>query len=125
MFLLTKIKKTMKENNRMKFLHAFRASAQKVMLRAGVCLFLLSGTGTLMAQEDAMADTTTKARPIAKKTVTKKYPMKKISGSIFDAATQEPMGGVRIQALADKRYTAMTEDNGTYTMRGRPSRRTG
>lgn len=115
MFLLTKIKKTMKENNRMKFLHAFRASAQKVMLRAGVCLFLLSGAGTLMAQEDATADTT-KAKPVAKKTVTKQYPMKKVSGTIFDAATHEPMGGVRVQALADKRYTALTEDNGTYTI---------
>jgi hypothetical protein len=110
MFLITKIKKTMKKNRKREFL--------QTVLKASVCLFLLSGTGYAMAQDTETADADSTAAPVAKKTVRlPQYPMKEISGTIFDAATKKPMGGVRVQALADDRYTAMTEDNGTYTIK--------
>jgi TonB-linked SusC/RagA family outer membrane protein len=100
----------MKKNRKREFL--------QTVLKASVCLFLLSGTGYAMAQDTETADADSTAAPVAKKTVRlPQYPMKEISGTIFDAATKKPMGGVRVQALADDRYTAMTEDNGTYTIK--------
>ncbi len=44
------------------------------------------------------------------------YEMKSVSGKVVDAATGEGLGGVRVQALNNKLYTAMTEEDGSYTI---------
>lgn len=81
-------------------------------LRAGVCLFLLSGSCVLSAQTekggDAPATTVSKTAP--------KYEMKKISGKVVDASTKKPLVGVRVQALNNRFYTTMTDQNGEYTI---------
>lgn len=45
------------------------------------------------------------------------YKMKEISGKVLDAATKKPLGGVKVQALNNRYYTAMTDDDGNYTIR--------
>lgn len=42
--------------------------------------------------------------------------MKKVSGEICDAATGNPLAGVRITVSGDKQYAAMTGDDGRYSM---------
>ncbi|MBO7293875.1 MAG: carboxypeptidase-like regulatory domain-containing protein, partial [Bacteroidaceae bacterium] len=79
------------------------------VLRASVGILMLSGTCVLSAQE---APAKGKA-----KTEAQKYEMKEISGTVFDAATKEPMAGVRVQALNNRLYTAMTDDKGNYTIK--------
>ncbi len=89
-------------------------------LRAGLCLFMLSGTCGLSAQTaDTLAiDSDVPAvAPTAPATRTSKYVMREISGRIIDAATKEPMAGVRVQALDNRLYTAMTDENGQYVLR--------
>ena len=81
------------------------------VLRASVGLLMLSGTCVLSAQE-APAKAKSKA-----KVETPKYEMKEISGTVFDAATKEPMSGVRVQALNNRLYTAMTDEKGNYTIK--------
>ena len=93
-----------------------RTNMMQGVIRAGVCLFMLSGTCVLSAQE---ADTTavavqTKVAPAKAKTVAPKYEMKQVSGHIFDAATKKPLAGVRVQALSNRFYTTMTDENGAY-----------
>ncbi len=44
------------------------------------------------------------------------YEMKSVSGKVVDAATGEGLGGVRVQALNNKLYTAMTEEDGSYAI---------
>lgn len=56
-------------------------------MRVGLCVLMLSGTCVLSAQTN-----TTKAKA---KAVTPQYEMKEVSGTIYDAATREPMAGVR------------------------------
>ena len=95
-----------------------RTNMMQGVIRAGVCLFMLSGTCVLSAQE---ADTTavavqTKVAPAKAKTVAPKYEMKQVSGHIFDAATKKPLAGVRVQALSNRFYTTMTDENGAYTI---------
>lgn len=87
-------------------------------LRTGVCLFMLSGACVLSAQaqssaDDAAAPATTVQ---AKQPEASKYEMRKVSGFIYDAATHEPISGVRVQALNNRRYTAMTDEKGAYTI---------
>lgn len=87
-------------------------------LRAGFCLFMLSSACALPAQaaETATSDSVA-AAPVAKKANADKYVMREISGTVLDAATKEPMPGVRVQALDNRLYTAMTDENGKYTLR--------
>jgi len=40
-----------------------------------------------------------------------------VSGYICDAATGEPLAGVRVEAYGDNRYTAMTDENGQYVLK--------
>lgn len=89
-------------------------------LRASVCLFMLSGTGVLQAQDD-VTDEENAAEEISqvrkpKKKALPTYEMKEVSGRVLDAATKQPMGGARIQALNNSLYTAMTNEDGTYTI---------
>lgn len=53
-------------------------------------------------------------RPIISKTPT--YQMREVKGYVEDAATHKPLAGVRVQSLNDPRYSAMTGDDGTYTL---------
>ena len=39
----------------------------------------------------------------------------KVSGVVYDAATLTPLAGVRVVAHGNKRYTAMTNEEGTYS----------
>ncbi|MEG1580271.1 MAG: SusC/RagA family TonB-linked outer membrane protein [Bacteroidaceae bacterium] len=86
-------------------------------LRASVCLLLLSGTTVLYAQEDYSAEEAENVpvvRKEKKKIALPKYEMVEVSGIIYDAATNKPLSGVRIQALNNKAYTAMTDEDGSY-----------
>lgn len=89
-------------------------------LRAGLCLFMLSGTCVLPAQAqapDAPDNAATSTVAPRSASSSSKYEMKEISGTIYDAATKQPMAGVRVQALDNRLYTAMTDENGKYTVR--------
>ena len=57
-----------------------------------------------------MAAPKRKAKPI------KKYPTVEVCGTVVDAATGEPLAGVQIHAYNNKRYTAMTDEDGSYVI---------
>lgn len=92
-------------------------------LRAGVCLLMLSGACVLSAQTPeadgaTYNDTEAVEAPVKKKaTTTPQYKMKEVKGRVFDGATHKPLVGVKIQALNNRFYSAMTDDDGTYTIR--------
>ena len=108
--MLTNKLLTMKKKNKIEMVQG--------TLRAGFCLFMLSSACALPAQaaETATNDSVA-AAPVAKKANADKYVMREISGTVLDAATKEPMPGVRVQALDNRLYTAMTDENGKYTLR--------
>ena len=45
------------------------------------------------------------------------YEMMEVRGYCEDAVTKTPLGGIMVKALNDKRYTAMTEDNGEFVIK--------
>src|SRR5574344_561467 len=85
----------------------------------GFCLFFIAGISPVCAQYDngdsTVEDTTVL---IAKRKVPTgpTYQMKEVSGQILDAATHKPISGAHVEALNDMRYTAMTEEDGRYTI---------
>ena len=44
-------------------------------------------------------------------------PTKEITGTVIDAGTKLPAAGVRVTAYNDRRYAAMSDENGQYTIK--------
>lgn len=83
-------------------------------------MIMFSGACMLNAQTtDEVVYNSTSDAPAApvKKKAEPKYEMKEISGYVFDGATKKPLAGVKVQALNNQYYSAMTEDNGRYVIR--------
>ena len=68
-------------------------------------LVLLVGTSTVSAQTEAVAEQKATEQ------------LEEITGTVFDAATQEVIPGVRVEALNNNHYTAMTKPDGTFTIK--------
>ncbi len=96
-------------------------------IRVGLCLLFIAGGSmtSLMAQdmfqENRVDDTEEKdsialAKLRRNKKADKQYPMKPVSGKVVDDATGLPMAGVRVQALQLPKYSALTEEDGTYSL---------
>ena len=80
-------------------------------LRAGVCMFMLSGACVLSAQTpqdgDNVAAHSAPTAPAAKKKAPK-YQMKEVTGYVFDGATRKPVVGASVQSLSNSYYSAMS-----------------
>ena len=71
-------------------------------------LALFVGTSMVSAQE-------TKTEAAAQQKVSEE--LEEIVGTVIDAATKEVIPGVRVEALNNNRYTAMTKADGTFTIK--------
>ncbi len=73
----------------------------------------------VMAQDDDfdsdMQETVVKKKAPVKKAVN--YPMMDVKGEVIDAVTKQPLAGVQIQALNDKRFAAMSNEKGEFTIK--------
>ena len=83
---------------------------QKYGLRLTACAYACAQV------DDTDADKTEVKQPKRPASAKAKYPTVTIHGVVYDKATNRPLGGVQLQALGDKRYTAMTEDDGTFSI---------
>ena len=77
----------------------------QTLLAVFVLLFVFP-IGTVVAQSD-------------KSSVEKsqKVELDEIVGEVIDATSKEPLAGVRVEALGNKRYTAMTKADGTFSIK--------
>ena len=83
-------------------------------MQLSVALMLLmpsaaSASGTM--SEGTVADNTVK---VEKKGTA--ADVRTVTGTVYDAATNQPMAGVRVQATGHKRITAMTDAEGKYKL---------
>lgn len=85
-------------------------------LRCGVSLFMLSGVSGLTTMAQAVDSTAVAGKKPVQKIDLPTYQMKEVSGVVYDAATKAPLVGVRVQALNNRYYTAMTDEKGAYTI---------
>lgn len=90
---------------------------QMSFLRNVLCLLALALVAPALAQDDL--DDEEEAPVVARRPVIQKetYPLKTISGQVFDEATKKPLGGIQVKTLGNDRYTAMTGDDGAFTIK--------
>ena len=88
-----------------------------------VCKFALAATAFFMGVAPMVAQDEVDNNPVQvapKKKVklnSQKYPTFEIKGKVADAATGEPLVGVRVQSFNNRYYSALTDDNGEYTIK--------
>lgn len=72
-----------------------------------------------MAQDedsyDDMQETVVKKKTPVKKAVN--YTMMEVKGEVVDAVTKQPLAGIQVQALNDKRFAAMSNEKGEFTIK--------
>jgi len=89
------------------------------LCRYGMTLMLCFATIPGMAQEEAEGEETEEVEQFAPRHIKKslkQYPMMEVKGKVTDAATGEPLAGVKLQSYNNAFYTAMTDENGAYTI---------
>ena len=82
-----------------------------------ICLcLLLSGTVSVNAQDNNEVEKTPVKQKINKPELPS-YPTMEIKGLVVDAIGKTPLAGIQIKALNNDRYAAMTEDDGTFSIK--------
>ena len=85
-------------------------------MRAVLCAMMLTAGTAAFAQDDAEGQAPEQAPKRVVRAV-KQYPTVTLRGNVVDLGTKEPLAGVQIQALGNKTYTAMTDENGAFTIK--------
>ena len=78
---------------------------------------VLSSACALQAQAREVADSTSTAsaqNKVSSRRQLPQYQMKEVTGVVYDAATRNPLPGVRVQSLGNKLYSALTDEKGAY-----------
>ena len=75
---------------------------------------------SVMAQtddDDELEEVETAIKQPTRKATQASYPTVTLKGVVTDMATKKPLAGVQLQALGYLRYTAMTEEDGTFVIK--------
>lgn len=89
-------------------------------LRLAVCTLVLGLSTVSYAQSDDDEDDEVETgikQPDRSKMKQVNYPTVTLRGAVTDQATQLPLAGVQLRALGYDRYTAMTEEDGTFVIK--------
>jgi len=82
-------------------------------------LMFFLGTALPAVAQDEVEDEVVEEEvlaPVKKIKPAKTYPTIDVKGKVVDAVTGEPLSGVQLQAFNNRYYTAMTDENGEYTI---------
>lgn len=91
---------------------------QRQGLRLSLCAIAFGIGSTAFAQDNLdEADASAAVKAPKHTNVPEKTPTVSVHGTVVDDATGKPLTGVRIQMLGNRRYTAMTDEDGTFTIR--------
>ena len=88
--------------------------------RIAVCTMVLGLTTTVYAQTDDFEEEEVESgikQPDRSKMRQDNYPTMLLRGKVLDQATGTPLAGIQLRALGYERYTAMTEDDGTFAIK--------
>ncbi len=88
---------------------------QRQGLRLSLCALTMCFSAASYAQDGVDDDLTIKAPQ--RRAVAETNTLITIKGVVVDDVTKQPVAGVRVQALGDQRYTAMTNEQGEFTLK--------
>lgn len=77
---------------------------------------LMSSTATVSAMVTGGNEANDSVSAKAQKAAAEIVAARKITGTVYDAATKEPLPGVRVQGTGHSNVTTMTNSEGTYTL---------
>ena len=82
-------------------------------------MIFFAAASPVLAQEETEGATAAVApvKQKSKNASVNKYPMTEVSGRVIDAATGEPLAGVKLKSYNNSLYTAMTNEKGEYTIK--------
>lgn len=91
---------------------------QKSFQRNALFFLAMMLAGPVCAQDDFLDDEDEEVT-FQKRVVVEpeKYDLIEIKGIVLDETNKAPLGGIQIKALANSRYTAMSDDDGTFTIK--------
>ena len=91
---------------------------QRQSLRLSLCAIVMTVSTVAFAQDDIDDEEESSAIKAPKREqVADTNPLITIQGVVIDEASKQPLAGVRLQVLNDKRYASMTGEDGKFTMR--------
>ena len=90
------------------------ASQRLLFCALASCLSALPAMAQSEDEEDEAVETSIK-QP-TRKAAQAKYPTVNLHGVVTDQATGKPLSGVQLQALGHIRYTAMSDEDGSFTI---------
>lgn len=88
---------------------------QRLSLRLVLCAGVFSVTAAAYAQSDD--DDMHITAPKHKRVASDKYPTVTLHGTVVDLATKKPLAGIQLQMLGNKRYTGMSKEDGSFTIK--------
>lgn len=100
----------------------YKQVLQRSLINKGVCLLALATLGVANAsaqtdtQEEKDAVAVFNKRKAESEKAKKQETMKTVTGKVVDNATGEALGGARVQAFGYDRFSALTEEDGTFTI---------
>lgn len=102
--------------------HTLYHMIQKSFLRKALYLAALMVAMPTLAQYDVnetiAEEEVQQKKPVRRPFMVKeKYELKSIKGKVVDEATKAPLAGIQVRMLGNNRYTAMSEDDGTFVIK--------
>ena len=95
--------------------NSWQTASRRLLLCA--VAFGCCATPVLAQNEDDEEEVETAIKQPKRKAVQVNYPTIKLSGVVIDQATKAPLAGIQLQAVGNNRYTAMTEEDGQFTIK--------
>ncbi len=92
------------------------STIQRQGLRLSLLAFMMASATAAFAQDEA-EEKAPEHKPAKAVKAKKTYPTVTLRGNIIDLGTQSPLAGVQIQALGNKQYTALTDEEGNFTIK--------
>ena len=90
---------------------------QRQSLRLSLCAVVITASTAAFAQDEFEDEESTAIKAPKRTKVVDTNPTINVQGVVVDEATKQPLAGVRIQVLNDKRYVAMTDDDGKFSIK--------
>ena len=102
----------------MKKYHSYITRNMQRIFQCGLAALVFFSALPAFAQDEAEAteEEEVVVAPVRRTVPVKKYEMVEIKGKVTDAATKAPLAGAQIRAYNNNLYTAMSDEDGTFTI---------
>ena len=90
---------------------------QRQSLRLSLCAIVMTASTVAFAQDDLDEEEAPAIKAPKRTKVVDTNPTINVQGIVVDDATKQPLAGVRVQVLNDRRYVSMTDDDGKFTIK--------